>query len=104
MLDDPSYVPPAWRTIAQASIDQFEACRRHPYSAWTYFSPPAIFEPGERTGNYARGTNTLLVDQDGSSRISAADFAIAVLDELENPGPDSHVTVATMSAGEVQNR
>lgn len=40
--------------------------------------------PGERTGAYRVG-GVLLVGADGESRISAADYAIAFLDELENP-------------------
>ena len=98
VFDDPAYIPAAWRTIAQASLDQFTACQKHLYQRWTYVSPPAIFEPGPRTGHYERGTDTLLVDEHGTSRISAADFAIAIVDELEDPGEDNHFTVATLSS------
>ncbi|MDO5646167.1 MAG: NAD(P)H-binding protein [Dermabacter sp.] len=94
LIDDPEYVPEAWKTIAQASLDQFHACREHDYTGWVYLSPPAVFEPGERSGSYRRGTTTLLTDASGTSRITAPDFAIAVLDELERPGGDQHVTVA----------
>lgn len=92
VLDDPALVPEAWRNIARASLDQFHACERHHHRGWTYLSPPAVFEPGPRTGSYRRGTTTLLLDADGASRISPADLAIAVLDEIETPGPDRHIT------------
>lgn len=95
VFDDPAYIPAAWRTITQASLDQFAACQKYPYDLWTYVSPPAIFEQGPRTGQYKRGAQTLLVDEHGTSRISAADFAIAVIDELETPGEDNHFTMAT---------
>lgn len=98
VFDDPAYVPAEWRTIAQASLDQFTACQQHPHEWWTYVSPPAFFGPGPRTGRYERGTDTLLVDERGTSRINAADFAIAIVDELENPGEDIHFTVATFSS------
>lgn len=98
VFDDPAYIPAAWRTIAQASVDQFTACQQHPHERWAYVSPPALFEPGPRTGRYERGTDTLLVDERGASRISAADFAIAIVDELEDPGEDNHFTVATLSS------
>jgi putative NADH-flavin reductase len=62
-----------------------------------YLSPPAVFEAGERTGNYQRGTTTLLTDATGASRITPPDFADAVLDELEQPGDDRHFTVAHSS-------
>lgn len=92
VFDDPAYVPPAWRTIAAASIAQLDACRPHP-ADWAYVSPGALFEPGVRTGSYRRGATTLVVAPDGSSRISAEDFAVAVLDELEQPTGERHFSV-----------
>lgn len=94
LIEDPDYVPAAWKHVAQASLDQFKTCQRHPYSGWIYLSPPAILEPGERTGGYRRGRGTLLTDEHGISRITAADLAISVLDELEGPGGGQHFTVA----------
>ncbi|GAA6620982.1 NAD(P)-dependent oxidoreductase [Scytonema sp. NUACC26] len=52
---------------------------------WTFISPAAFFEPGERTGKYRIGTDQLLVDDKGESRISAEDYAIALLNEIEQP-------------------
>lgn len=94
VVDDVRFVPRQWRTIAQASVDQFDSCRTHPAN-WIYLSPPALFEPGSRTGAYRRGTHRILVDADGQSRISAEDLAIAALDEIEAPEPTQrHFTVA----------
>ncbi|MCX5192424.1 NAD(P)H-binding protein [Streptomyces sp. NBC_00249] len=93
VLDDPRYVPPAWRAIAASSVAQLDVCRAHT-ADWSYLSPPALLEPGTRTGTYRRGTTTLLVAADGSSRISAEDLATAAVDELENPGGERHFTVA----------
>ena len=53
--------------------------------AWTYFSPPVIIEPGERTGEYALGADHLMVNGAGESYISNEDYAVALLDELEQP-------------------
>jgi putative NADH-flavin reductase len=50
---------------------------------WTFFSPAASIAPGKRTGKYRLGTTTLLSDQKGESRISAEDYARALVDELE---------------------
>ncbi|MDN6748551.1 MAG: NAD(P)H-binding protein [Brevibacterium sp.] len=94
LIDDPDHVPEAWKSIAQASLDQFHTCQEHPYAGYVYLSPPAVFEPGERSGSYRRGTTTLLTDANGASRITPPDFALAVLDELEQPGCDRHFTVA----------
>jgi putative NADH-flavin reductase len=52
---------------------------------WTYFSPAAYFEPGERTGKFRLGTRNLVADEKGQSRISMEDYAIALVDELEKP-------------------
>ncbi|WP_224760468.1 hypothetical protein [Salinibacterium sp. ZJ450] len=91
-------MPDAWKTIAQASLDQFIGCQEHPYNGWVYLSPPAILEAGERTGRYRRGTTTLLTDENGVSRIAAPDLAIAVIDELESPSKGQHFTVAEDAA------
>ncbi|MFF3102785.1 NAD(P)-dependent oxidoreductase [Viridibacillus arvi] len=53
---------------------------------WTFLSPSAFFDPeGPRTGQYIAGIDHLLVNTKGESYVSYADYAIAVLDELENP-------------------
>lgn len=94
VIDDPRYVPQAWLQVAGASVSQLEACTEHGYQEWVYLSPPAVLEPGTRTGAYRRGTTTLLTAPDGSSRISAEDLAVAALDEIEHPGGSQHFTVA----------
>ncbi|MBT2572991.1 NAD(P)-dependent oxidoreductase [Bacillus sp. ISL-51] len=54
--------------------------------SWTFLSPAAMFDPnGKRTGSYKKGKDTFLVNSKGDSYISYADYAIAVLDELEKP-------------------
>lgn len=50
---------------------------------WTYVSPPLEIKPGPRTGNFRLGEDQLLRDAEGNSRISEADFAVAILNELE---------------------
>jgi len=93
VVDDRAHVPLAWRAVAAASVAQLRVCEAHPTARWAYLSPPAMLEPGERTGAYRRGTDTLLTLPDGSSRISAEDLAVAVLDALEQPGTAGHFTV-----------
>ncbi|MFG2500511.1 NAD(P)-dependent oxidoreductase [Streptomyces sp. NPDC048441] len=92
VVDSPEYVPQQWRTLAAASAAQLDTCREHPAN-WVYLSPPAALEPGRRTAKYRRGTTTLIASADGTSRISVEDLAVAVIDELENPGEDKHFTV-----------
>ncbi|MGV9194611.1 NAD(P)-dependent oxidoreductase [Microbacterium sp. MC2] len=55
---------------------------------WFYIHPAGgfgSFNPGERTGAYRDGGDVLVTDDDGESFISGADFAIAVVDEIESP-------------------
>ena len=52
---------------------------------WTFLSPPASIDPGERTGHYRVGKDQLLKNKEGESKISTQDYAIAMLEELENP-------------------
>ena len=53
---------------------------------WTFISPAAFFNPeGKRTGSYQKGKDNLIVNSKGDSYVSYADYAVAVLDEIENP-------------------
>jgi putative NADH-flavin reductase len=53
---------------------------------WTFISPAAFFNPeGKRTGSYQKGKDNLIVNAKGESYISYADYAIALMDEVENP-------------------
>ena len=52
---------------------------------WTYLSPAGDFvADGERTGEYLSGGEEYFVNDKGESRISYADYAIAMIDEIEN--------------------
>jgi uncharacterized protein len=52
---------------------------------WTFLCPSHDIFVGERTGKFRLGLDRMLVDADGKSSISTADYAIAMIDELENP-------------------
>jgi putative NADH-flavin reductase len=52
---------------------------------WTVLSPSAEIGPGERTGRYRTGLEQLLTDSEGRSRISVPDYAVALVDEIEQP-------------------
>ncbi|MFD5014729.1 NAD(P)-dependent oxidoreductase [Streptomyces chartreusis] len=94
VADNRAYVPDEYRAVALAGTAQLRTCEAHADADWVYLSPPAELEPGERTGRYRRGTDTLLTaSDDGRSWISAEDLAVAVVDEVENPGTDRHITV-----------
>ena len=46
---------------------------------------PWLFQNGKRTGKYRVGKDDLLVDEKGDSFISVEDYAVAMIDEPENP-------------------
>lgn len=52
---------------------------------WVFFSPAASLFPGKRTGTYRLGKDDMIVDSQGESTISIEDYAMAMLNELENP-------------------
>ena len=71
--------------IALAGAEQLAAYRAESGVDWAYLSPAALMEPGERTGRYRLGTDELLVDAEGNSKIAVEDLAVALLDEAERP-------------------
>jgi putative NADH-flavin reductase len=83
LVDTPQF-PAAWKEIAIAHRDAL-AVYRDADLDWTYFSPAIFIQPGERTGRYRVGGDQVLADEKGESRISAEDYAVAMLDEVENP-------------------
>ena len=83
VLDDPHF-PDAWKAeaIAQSkALDMFRASKAD--VDWTYISPAALIEDGERSGKYRVGSDQLLVDGSGVSRITVPDYAVALLDRIE---------------------
>lgn len=76
--------PPEYLPIATAMGEVLVFLRTIDDVNWTFFSPAAEFEPGERTGQYRLGKDHLLINAQGRSRISMEDYAIALVDEIEN--------------------
>jgi uncharacterized protein len=52
---------------------------------WVFLAPSAALVPGERTGAYRVGKDHLLFNEAGESIISLEDYAVAMIDEMENP-------------------
>lgn len=82
LIDTPEF-PEEWKVFAQGGITFLEALRNETDIDWTFFSPAAFIEETPRLGHYRLGTDQLVVDEKGESRISFADYAIAMVDELE---------------------
>ena len=84
MLLNSGHLPAEWVPIAASHEKVLRILEKSDIN-WTYFSPAAFFEPGTRTGKFRLGTNQLIADAQGNSRISIEDYAIALVDELEKP-------------------
>ncbi|MFY9802965.1 MAG: NAD(P)-dependent oxidoreductase [Candidatus Acidiferrales bacterium] len=86
LVDSPDF-PAEWKPIALAHREALDVFRKAGFAEfdWTAISPPALIEPGERTGHYRTDLDRLIADDKGKSHISAEDFAVAVVDEIENP-------------------
>jgi putative NADH-flavin reductase len=83
-LIDTDAMPESWKPIAQAGIDFFYELREEKELDWVFFSPAFNFIVGPRTGTFRLGGDHLIRDDAGESKISFADYAIAMADELEN--------------------
>jgi putative NADH-flavin reductase len=84
LLDAPDF-PEQYRAAAQGQADALDVYRSSTGVSWTYISPPPLeFHPGERTGRYRTGTDRPVTDDQGRSVLSYEDFAVAVVDEIEN--------------------
>jgi len=84
LLDTPGF-PEEIKVEAQPAADTLDRIRTVTDLDWTFQCPSIIIEPGERTGKFRIGADELLKDEEGNSRISQEDFAVAMIDELENP-------------------
>lgn len=83
-LHDTPDFPPQYKAEAKAGGDFLDLLRAEKTLDWTCLSPSAVIAPGERTGNFRLGGDQLLTHDKGSN-ISAEDYAIALVDEVEKP-------------------
>lgn len=76
--------PDAFKPLALAMAQALLKLRQHDDVKWTYISPAADFQAdGERTGKYILGGEELTLNSRNKSIISYADYAIAMVDEIE---------------------
>ncbi|WP_281954428.1 NAD(P)-dependent oxidoreductase [Pseudophaeobacter arcticus] len=77
-------VPEPYRDEAKAMRAMFEMLAQST-ADFTFMAPAGVIEPGERTGVFRLGQREFLTDDEGNSRISAEDYAVAFMDEVETP-------------------
>jgi putative NADH-flavin reductase len=79
-LKDTHGFPSAYYNEATTFSTILDLYRASTSLEWTMLSPAPMIGPGERTGAYRVGSNSPIGDS-----ISAEDFAVAIVDELEKP-------------------
>lgn len=85
LVDSPAF-PAEWKAGALAAREALSRLRADTSGLdWTFVSPAMHLEPGARTGQFRLGGEEPVFDAKGESRISVADLAAAIVDELETP-------------------
>jgi uncharacterized protein len=80
LVDTPEF-PEMYKVEALAGAAALEALKALPDAGdWSYLSPPPVIAPGERSGQYL-----VADDVPAGESISAEDYAVALLDEIEKP-------------------
>lgn len=98
LIDTPEF-PEEFREIASQQTQNLVDLQNSSIN-WTFLSPSAMFDAdGPRTGHYTVGKDRLLLNSQQISYVSYADYAVAVLDEIENPKHvNERFTVASENA------
>lgn len=82
LIDQPDF-PNEYRPEASRGAEFLATLKKEKELDWSFLSPSAEFIPGVRTGKFRLGGNALLTNEAGSS-ISFEDYAVAMVDEIEN--------------------
>jgi len=85
LVDSPAF-PAEWKSGALAAREALNRLRADQSGLdWTFVSPAMHLEPGARTGRFRLGGEEPVFDAKGESRITVADLAAAIVNELESP-------------------
>ncbi len=77
--------PDSWKPLSNAHGKGLEKLRNSKDLKWTYISPACNFvADGKRTGEYKLGGENLILNSNGESVISYADYALALVDVIES--------------------
>jgi putative NADH-flavin reductase len=84
VIDQPGF-PEDWKAGALGTREFLYLLRDEPELEWTFLSPAMMLQPGERAGTFRLGGDQVMYDAEGQCRISVEDYAVAMIDELEEP-------------------
>jgi len=82
VMDNPQ-IPAEWLPSIKEGAELLKLLKADSQLDWTFFSPAVNIGPGERTGKFRLGLDEVVADPGGKSSISYDDYAIALVDELE---------------------
>ena len=83
LVKDGANIPPGWLPAINEGTQMLTLLRAEAKLDWTFFSPAILIGPGDRTGKFRLGGDQVVMGADGKSTISFDDYAIALVDELE---------------------
>ncbi|MBP2099503.1 NAD(P)-dependent oxidoreductase [Enterococcus rivorum] len=94
LKDTPDF-PEAFKPLATAMGKGLDLLKAATEVHWTYISPAAEFDAeGVETGEYSVAGEEFTVNAEGKSYISYADYAIAMLDEIQSANhPNQRISV-----------
>jgi hypothetical protein len=84
LIDTPDF-PAEYKEGAEGARQTLNLLQTETALAWSFISPPALLQPGARSGQFRLGGEQLLMNGDAPAEISVADLAVAIIDELERP-------------------
>jgi len=80
------FFPPEYEGGARSTAVIKDLLQSEDAFDWVFISPPIFLEEGPRTGSYRTGKDNLIIElSTGRSYMSTADYAVAMLDEIETP-------------------
>ncbi|HUE92142.1 NAD(P)-dependent oxidoreductase [Pseudomonas sp.] len=84
LIDTPNF-PAEYKEGAEGARQTLNLLQTETVLDWSFISPPALLQPGARSGQFRLGGDQLLMNGDAPAEISVADLAVAIIDELERP-------------------
>jgi putative NADH-flavin reductase len=88
-VDLPGF-PAEYKQGTLATRETLNMLRKESTLDWSFLSPSADLSPGQRTGKFRLGSDQMLSDSTGKSRISLEDYSVAMVDEVERPAHIRH--------------
>lgn|SRR5699024_4791038 len=79
LVDAPDF-PEEYKTESQTFVEVYNLYQQASDLNWTMLAPAPVIAPGERTGEY-----NVAKDTPAGGSVTAEDFAVALIDEAENP-------------------